>query len=378
MKVAHITLGGPAAAVDGIRTAVGALAHAQQGIGMDARVLDGPWRGKRSARTTVAAALQLVRDLEIDIVHFHSTYRPLHVLMARALTRAAVPYVVSPHSGLSVGSRQRQRLRKAAWVSAFERSFLRASGGVFCLSPVEQQDVQRLVGATRTWVIPNIVPDDVGQLSPDRSAGTWGDERPRLLTLARYDVRQKGLDVLVDIARSMHEVDFVVHGDFDANEPRRARDLIDASPVNVSFRPPVSGSDKVTVLQRAALYLQPSRWEGMSMAVIEAMAVETPCAVSGYVARTFGPDAPDLMLVLPDAPRQAAQVIRAALADRSACEARAVLARAWVRDHLSPTKVAGQALQAYTEATDGTPRRRRPSIARPIDRWRGADPVGDR
>ncbi len=57
------------------------------------------------------------------------------------------------------------------------------------------------------------------------------------------------------------------------------RSVLDANPrINVlGWQPP---NDTLATVQSADIYLQPSRWEGMSFAVLEAMSLARPCVVS--------------------------------------------------------------------------------------------------
>ena len=76
----------------------------------------------------------------------------------------------------------------------------------------------------------------------------------------------KGLDLLVDTARKLPDVSFIVVGvrsDFaDIYKP----------PYNIKFIEPVRRENLLPLYQRAMVYCQPSRVEGLSNALCEAMA----------------------------------------------------------------------------------------------------------
>ncbi len=353
-RVLHLNLGRSAPQVDGIQTAVHSLAGAQTSSGMDVTILDNGWRSDRGIIGCIRAACAEVESRSPALVHMHSVYRPVHAVVAGLLVRKGVPFVVSPHSGLSRGSRSRQRVRKDLWLAIAERHVLRRAGAVLCLSEVERADVLSVQPRARTFVVPNIAPPLSDVVPSTRGSGN----RAVLVTLARYDVLHKGLDRIVAIGRGIPEADFVIYGQVDHNRPGLARALIAEAPRNVRFEPPVAGEDKVMALNGASMYLQPSRWEGMSMSVIEAMSMRVPCAVSGYVASTFGDGGRVMVTVLPDDPVEAIPVLRDALAHPDHISDQADRAAAWVSENLSGEAVVAASSAAYSSAS-GCPQRGR-------------------
>jgi len=162
-----------------------------------------------------------------------------------------------------------------------------------------------------------------------------------------------GLDVLVEIGRRMPAVRFRVFGETDVNDPARATTLIASAPPNVTFEAPVRGAQKAHLIKTAGAYIQPSRWEGQSISVLEALAAGVPCIVSRYVARTLGTELAELTTVIDDDPGTAARQIADALADRPALTAAALRARDIVRDRYSAGTICDELERAYTTAISG-------------------------
>lgn len=334
MRIVHVNLGPRASGVDGIRRAVHTLAEAQRSRGDDVTIWD--------AGTTTLAPITTLRP---DIVHLHSVFRPAHVRLARQLGRKKIPYVLSPHSGLSGGSLARQSWRKLAWISLFDRQLLTNARAVLSLSAVEQADVTSIAPRAHTVVVPNLLPADAAILAAPWT-GPSENARPKVVTLARYDVWQKGLDRLASIAKLLPDVDFVVHGETDRNAPRAAQRLIAEAPSNLTFPGPVHGAEKDRVLAEASLFMQPSRWEGMSVALLEALARGIPCAVSTSVAAGI-PDAERTVLTLPDDPARAAEHIRAVLHNPAALTQLSSAGPEWIRATTDPSMVLSDLDRAY-------------------------------
>jgi glycosyltransferase involved in cell wall biosynthesis len=349
VKVWHVNLTGSCPRVDGITTAVARVAEAQNRAGADAAVFCPSLDDRSPAR----ALRDLRRGLRNpaarpDVVHFHSLFRPFHSGVASLLRRHRVPYVVSPHSAAAPSGLARRRGLKRAYMVAVERRFLAGAAGVLCLTEVERADVARFAPGFGgpSIVVPNPVPD-VDGLSWDPAPPP---ARPRVVSLSRFDVRQKGLDRLVAIAVRRPEVDFAVYGEPDKNEPELADGLRRAAPSNFHLCPPVFGPVKDRILRRAALFILPSRWEGLSMSLAEALAAGVPCAVSPEVASTLPIADEDLGLVLDDDPARSAEQLRSALEDRDQLETWSRAGAAFAARNFEATAVAHRTLDGYEAA----------------------------
>jgi glycosyltransferase involved in cell wall biosynthesis len=162
-------------------------------------------------------------------------------------------------------------------------------------------------------------------------------------------VRQKGLDILAEVAEELPGTDVIVYGEPDANEPERLARLRASAPVNFRLEPAIFGTEKWKALAAADLFVQPSRWEGLSAALLEAMAVGVPCAVSEAVARTVPMRELDLGLVLDQDPSAAAGQLADALASPARRREWGRRAATHARGTYAPEIVAAAHLELYGE-----------------------------
>jgi glycosyltransferase involved in cell wall biosynthesis len=237
----------------------------------------------------------------VDVVHLHSVFRPIHALIATDARRLGLTVVQSLHGGISQMALDRDRVRKRLY-RPVERHQLRASNAVVALSPIEAEDVERYAPGlgVRTVVIPNAAPTFVTESSG--RAIRARSPRPSVVSLARFDVYHKGLDRLVELAAAVPEADFSVHGQVDKNAPAAFEALKATAPSNLRFLPPVFEEAKLDALAQADAFVLLSRMEGMSIALLEALATGLPCLVSEEVAQTM-PPAPSEAMRLASADR---------------------------------------------------------------------------
>ncbi|GLF94344.1 glycosyltransferase family 4 protein [Streptomyces yaizuensis] len=281
----------------------------------------------------VLSAARIVRRSHPDLVHAHSAKAGL---VARLAVRGRVPTVFQPHAWSFHAVTGRAARAALAW----ERYGTRWSTRTLCVSESERLDGERAGIAARWAVIRNGV--DLTRFAPgnrdgdgdgdDRTGGTGGPDSTDPVTGGDEDTRaalpllpplpagtplavcvgrlcrQKGQDVLLDawprVRGHVPGATLVLVGD----GPDRAR-LARTAPPGVIFAGAVA--DTVPFLRAADVVVLPSRWEGMALAPLEAMACARPVVVTDVSgARESLPPGHDAHSLVPpdDAPALAAAV----------------------------------------------------------------------
>ena len=275
----------------------------------------------------LASALREFRPAIVQSFLFHA-----NVACRLAARRAGRPVVVG---GVRVAEREK------GWHLLLERLTAPLTAGVVCVSAGVARHLRRRTGwpARKIAVIPNGI--DAARFegvapTPRREIGV-DDEASLALFVGRI-ARQKGVDVLIEAARIVARsrpdwrLALVGEGPSRAEIERSTRDdpLLAGRVRWLGFR-----DDVPALLKSAALFVLPSRWEGMPNAVLEAMAAGTP-VVATRVEGTeeLIADGRTGRLVPPGDPEALAGAILGALSDRGEAARWAEAARAVVlRDH---------------------------------------------
>jgi glycosyltransferase involved in cell wall biosynthesis len=235
------------------------------------------------------AAAALAEARAIEIVHLHGAFNPSNTAIARSLRR---PYVFSPHSGYDPVSLQRSRWRKLAYRILFERRMLERAVLVVALTDEELHDLRRFGATAPAEVIPNgVEPPAADDLDADAFRRELSLPRGAQLAVfvGRLDVHRKGLDVLVRGIADAPNWHLALVGPRFRDVEHLER-LITQRGVGdrVHFVGERHGRHRQESVYGADVFALTSRWEGMAMALLEALALARPVVVSPAVERTIG------------------------------------------------------------------------------------------
>lgn len=230
-------------------------------------------------------ALARAAARSVDVVHLHSVFSPHVVQLARVVD---CPYVFSPHGGYAAAALQRSRLRKRLALATVERRLLRRAAAVVALTEAEFEELLPWTGRTEVVVVPNGVdhpPDvDPGALRRELSLS---DNDMLAVFAGRLDATHKGLDALVDgVAEAPGWTLALVgpdeRGDRAGLEARaRARGAVE----RCRFLGLRQGTALHEALAGGDVFTLCSRWEGLPLTLLEALAHGTPGLVSPAVER---------------------------------------------------------------------------------------------
>lgn len=295
-----------------------------------------------------------------DVVHIHAVWEGSLVRVASWCRRSATPYVIRPAGMLDVWSLKRRRLKKRIALTLFHGRMIAGAGAIQALNAHERDTVDLLGYARRIEVIPNGVFLDEIERPVDASAfrdphPSLGDS-PYVLFLSRLHYK-KGLDILAEawtrVSPDFPDHKLVVAGPReDDSIDRLTRRLEQADLAHTLVVPgEVYGDAKTGAFKGARCFVLPSRQEGFSVAITEALALGTPVVVS---RDCHFPEVTEVSAGIETSldPADVAGALARMLSDddlrRRAGEAGATL----VRDRFTWPRIAEQTIRLYQRLSD--------------------------
>lgn len=223
-----------------------------------------------------------------DFLHLHGVWEPVLVRAAGIARRRGTPYCVTPHGMLDPWSLARKRLKKRIALLATHRRMLGGARFLHALNADERALIAPLgLGPPVATIANGVNPAGIDAHAVRgrfRASLPALGARPFILFLSRLH-HKKGLDILADafarLAGRRADVDLVVIGpDQGAEAGFRARIAAAGLDARVHLTGPVFGARKYEAMADCACFCLPSRQEGFSIAIIEAMACGAPVAIS--------------------------------------------------------------------------------------------------
>lgn len=235
-----------------------------------------------------ARARRLVEESPVHVVHCHELRTVENLIVVPKAAHRGAHVLVSPHGTLSYQTGRGRA--KRAWDALVGHRLASLIGTVVALTDVEAAEARALwkaLGAPLpddgVAVVPNGVNADEFARLPPRS--TFRDARalgegPLILFLGRLAER-KGLRLLVDafaaVAPDMPNATLVLAGpDFGMRGVLATQAMARGVGHRVVFPGLLTGEARLAVLAAADVFVLPAVGEGLSVAVLEAMACGLP------------------------------------------------------------------------------------------------------
>lgn len=290
---------------------------------------------------------------EIDIVHFHMIWFYDKNIIAKALNRAGIPFVITTHGTYlkphaMTGKRWLARL-------LYERAYLNAATEIHAITDEEAVNLRAYGYRGPTFTAPNgIALDEIPEARRTDALGELpevGMARFIWIGVKRAD---KNLDALIRAVAILPRdlrAGFIVYllgPNYQNNEEdyeALASELGVAG--NFRFLGPVYDQAKYDALESADVHILPSLSEVFSLAMLDAMACAKPCLVSsgcGYEPWQKG----DCFISFEPSPEAIAKAIEQMLARRDDWPAMGRNARAVIERDLNWLVIARTMIENYT------------------------------
>jgi glycosyltransferase involved in cell wall biosynthesis len=267
----------------------------------------------------VRGLMKLFRDHRIDAVHSHEFTMAVYGVAASRLLN--LPHVITMHGGFKVGKALRRRIA-LRWA-------MRQSDHTVMVSRATQRQFATELGVDESLftVVPNGVPVQMGESSGVRAEFGVG-ERDCVLVAVGVLERHKGHRILLEALARLESGGLrspwklIIAGGRGGDQHQSMLEYIRAAGLGERVHIVINRNDIADLLALADVFVMPSLWEGLPMAILEAMVARKAIVASAIAgipeaivdgregllvpAGEVAPLADALRLVLADPARRAA------------------------------------------------------------------------
>ncbi|WP_332684183.1 glycosyltransferase [Bosea sp. (in: a-proteobacteria)] len=222
------------------------------------------------------------------IFHIHTARQLLLPSLARALSRRGLPFGVTVHGRYSHVFESNGRIanwRTAAYLRLVERRALVQARFVQAVSVAEAKIIARLAPGARVRVVPNAAYSSLLDGTPPRPERVVGFAKfPVFGFCGRYEILHKGLDLLVEgfaaYRREGGRGRLVLIGTGPARDVLTAMATTLGVADAIEIQGPCFGEEKRRKMAEWHFFVQPSRFDGVPIAALEAALAGLPLVVS--------------------------------------------------------------------------------------------------
>lgn len=218
---------------------------------------------------------------QVDVVHIHSFMSPWTDTAARMALRAGVPYIIQDHGKLSPGVLRNRGLVKRLYLLLKGSRLLRSAARVVPSAPCVADAIHRWDPAIRAEACTNgLDPAEFEGSMPPRPIA-----EPYILFFGWLDPRKNPALIVRSfgrVAARMPQWKLAMVGPDSYGTAESLRELAAelGIPDRVVMPGMARGADKMAWLKNAGMFVLPSEGEGLSLAMLEAMACGLPCLLS--------------------------------------------------------------------------------------------------
>jgi glycosyltransferase involved in cell wall biosynthesis len=291
-----------------------------------------------------------------QMVHLHEVWDTIVRVAANTARRLSIPYFLTPHGALDSWSMEQKPQKKRLALAICYRRMIQNASCVHFHSSSEAKLLEPLHTSVPVCIIPNgISLEEIDNQLSDCSEllNRYSlNGAPFILFLSRLH-HKKGLDYLANafalLCKSNRDIHLVVAGP-DEGAKKEFESLVSDHGLTsrVHLVGPVYGALKFSLLRAASCFCLPSRQEGFSIAVLEALACSLPVVISDNChfpeVNHHGAG-----LVTPLCVEDLARALKVVVENKDIRERMAIAGRRLVEDNFSWNRIAERCLSSYAE-----------------------------
>lgn len=294
-------------------------------------------RGLRDLPRAIFLLRQRIAQFQPEVVHGHLIHAQLLTRWA-VRTMRGVPLVTTEHN-VYASSRYLPR-----WLVKLNALTCQQDHAIVAVSEAVRRSLKAEgFRAKEIRVIYN------GIESP-KVAPPFPIETPPVITLVGRLNQQKGVDIFLEAMRLLPECRGWLVGIGGESERKRVADHLQRDDLQSRVRWDQTGMEGVRAMTEASVVVVPSRWEGLGIVALEAMALGRPVVASRVDGLSeVVQEGVTGLLVAPGSPEALAQAVRKVLTDPAQAAEMGRAGRQRVEEQFTLSKMRAAYQQLYVE-----------------------------
>jgi glycosyltransferase involved in cell wall biosynthesis len=286
-----------------------------------------------------------------NLVILSGIFQPRIYAISRFLKKCSIPYIVFPHDPYNPAIFSKNSQLKWVYWHLLERRVLREAKAVQVLDMRHTKFLRDLKVNTPVIAAPNgFLPNEV---CPEASLNWNTESIPKLFFIGRIDTHNKGLDLLIDaFAKIVETTDakLIIQG-ADQGDKKNLEDRVARLSLSsrTLFLPADYSTPTPLIIKNYDVFCVPSRFEGFSLAALEAMLAGRVLLVSEVAGIAPHIKASGCGVVVAPEVSEIQSGLIELLERRSDWKEMGLKGRRYALEHLDWNKIASSALDQYQQ-----------------------------
>lgn len=219
-----------------------------------------------------------------DLVIFQGVYHPGYIKISKECVKNRIPYIIIPRSSLTKEAQNKKKIKKIMGNLILFKRFIRNASAIQYLTQKEYEDSGDKWNE-KSLIIPNGIRKN-NFVAPPKS---YNEEN--YLTgvfIGRAEKYQKGLDLLLEACEEIkldlieNKIKFKIYAASSTKDHDDIAKIVSNKKLNELFEvyDGIFGDEKKRALQNSDFFVLTSRFEGLSMGMIEALSYGLPVLIT--------------------------------------------------------------------------------------------------